>query len=149
MLKSGPVVLTFYRGIWCPYCALELRNFQQILPQIEAVGAKLVAISPMTPDHSLTLQEREKLAFEVLSDAGNQVARQYTTVFRQGEQPTQAQAQLGINFSSFYGDDTGELPVPATFVIGSDGRIRFAGSEGGDYRKRLEPAAILAALDKL
>lgn len=149
LLQKGPVVITFYRGIWCPYCSLELRILQQILPQIQELGAQLVAISPMTPDHSLTLSEREKLEFEVLSDVGNQVARLYTTVIRQSDVSTQTQAELGIDFFSFYDDKSSELPIPAVFVIAQNGRVHFAASEGGDYRQRTEPTAILNALREL
>ncbi|WP_019868240.1 peroxiredoxin-like family protein [Methylovulum miyakonense] len=146
LLKHGPVVLTFYRGVWCPYCNLQLANYQQILPQIKKAGATLVAVSPMTPDKSLSMAETNQLQFEVLSDIGNQVASQYTTVFKYGHAPIQAMTDLGYDFHGFYGDESGEIPVPATFVIAQDGRVLFAGSVGGDYRKRVEPQAILVAL---
>ncbi len=80
-LACGPVVLTFYRGAWCPYCDLALRAYQEVLPHIRALGANLVAISPQTPDESLTTAEKKNLAFAVLSDAGNTVARQYGLIF--------------------------------------------------------------------
>jgi len=147
LLGQGPVVLTFYRGVWCPYCNLQLRNYQQILPQIAEAGAKLVAVSPMTPDNSMRMINSNELQFEVLSDVGNRVARQYTTVFRNPASSISAMAELGYDFNAFYGDDSAELPVPATFVIGQDGGIRFAGSAGGDYRDRVEPRAILDALE--
>ena len=146
VLQSGAVVLTFYRGTWCPYCNLQLKNYQQILPEIKQAGAQLVAISPMTPDNSLQMKDSNELQFEVLSDVGNKVARQFTTVFTNPRSSIQAMADLGYDFHSFYGDDSAELPVPATFVIARDGTILFAESEGGDYRKRVEPRAILDAL---
>lgn len=145
-LEQGPVVLTFYRGVWCPYCNLQLKTYQAILPQIAEAGARLMAVSPMTPDHSLGMKEANALRFEVLSDVGNKVARQFTAVFRNDDAPIQAMKDLGYDFFSFYEDRTAELPVPATFVIAQDRSILLAGSGGGDYRQRVEPQAILDAL---
>jgi peroxiredoxin len=147
LLQQGPVVLTFYRGVWCPYCNLQLKNYQLILPQIKEAGASLVAISPMTPDQSLSMQEANALQFEVLSDVGNHVARQYTTVFKYSDASIQAMTDLGYDFFSFYEDDSAELPIPATFVIAKDKTILFAGSGGGDYRLRVEPKDILDAME--
>ena len=147
-LRQGPVVLTFYRGVWCPYCNLQLKQYQQILPQIREAGASLIAVSPMTPDNSLSMQDTNALQFEVLSDVGNQAARQYTSVFRYSDASLQAMKDLGYDFFSFYDDDSAELPVPATFVIDRDRTIRFAGTGGGDYRERVEAQAILEALEK-
>lgn len=146
-LQKGPVVLTFYRGIWCPYCNLQLKTYQAILPQIAEVNANLIAVSPMTPDNSMTMKESNSLQFEVLSDVGNQVARQFTTVFRNADAPIQAMKDLGYDFFAFYGDDTAGLPVPATFVIAQDKTILFAKSGGGDYRERVEPGEILDVLE--
>lgn len=147
-LQQGPVVLTFYRGVWCPYCNLQLTQYQQILPQIREAGASLIAVSPMTPDNSLGMQDNNALEFEVLSDVGNQVARQFTAVFRYSDASLQAMQDLGYDFFSFYGDDTAEVPVPATYVIDRDRTIRFARSAGGDYRERVEAREILAVLEK-
>ena len=146
VLKEKRVVLTFYRGTWCPYCNLMLAQYQSILPEIENAGATLIAISPQTPDESLNIKEKNELKFEVLSDNGNMVARQFTTVFEYGEKPLETMAALGYDFDSFYADDSRELPIPATFVIEKDGSISFAKSEGGDYRNRVEPEEILNAL---
>jgi len=146
LLQQGPVVLTFYRGTWCPYCNLELKTYQQILPQIKQAGASFVAVSPMTPDNSLQMRDSNELQFEVLSDVGNKVAGQYTTVFKNPETSIQAMADLGYDFHSFYDDSSAELPVPAIFVIAQNGTVLFAGSAGGDYRQRTEPQAILDAL---
>lgn len=145
-LQQGPVVLTFYRGAWCPYCNLQLKTYQVILPQIKEANANLVAVSPMTPDNSLGMEKTNSLQFEVLSDVGNKVARQFTTVFRNADAPIQAMKDLGYDFFGFYGDDTAELPVPATFVISQDRTIKFAKSGGGDYRERVEPEELLNAL---
>ena len=146
LLKENKVVLTFYRGTWCPYCNLQLAQYQGILKEMEALGAVLIAVSPQTPDESLNLTEKNELQFEVLSDVGNMVARKFTTVFQYGGQPLQTMTDLGFDFDAHYGDDSRELPVPATFIIEQDGTISFAKSEGGDYRNRVEAQEILDAL---
>jgi len=146
LLQQGPVVLTFYRGTWCPYCNLELKTYQQILPQIKQAGASFVAVSPMTPDNSLQMKDSNELEFEVLSDVGNKVAARYTTIMKNPETSIQAMTDLGYDFHSFYDDTSAELPVPAIFVIAKNGTVVFAGSAGGDYRERTEPQAILDAL---
>ena len=148
LLQKGKVVLTFYRGTWCPYCNLQLKQYQQILNRIEGSGASLVAISPQTPDSSLSIKETNELEFEVLSDNGNIVARQFTTVFKNGDAPIKAMKDLGYDFDSFYGDDSREIPVPATFIINEESIITFAKAEGGDYRNRVEASTILEALKK-
>jgi peroxiredoxin len=145
LLAGGPVVLVFYRGAWCPYCNLQLAAFQSALPEIRAAGASLVAVSPQTPDQSLTLAERHELAFPVLSDAGNAVARDYGLVFTQSEAATTTSRGLGIVLADYNGDDSNTLPAASTFVIDRDGVIRFA-SVSGDYRWRVGPEEVLAAL---
>lgn len=148
MLESDRVVLTFYRGTWCPYCNLQLAQYQQVLSEIQAENAVLVAISSQTPDASLNIQEKNNLDFEVLSDVGNEVTRKFTTVFKNGDAPLQTMTNLGFDFDSFYGDDSREIPVPATFIIEKNGTISFAKAIGGDYRNRVEAAEILQALHK-
>ena len=145
LLARGPVVLVFYRGAWCPYCNLQLAAFQGALAEIRAAGAELVAVSPQTPDQSLTLAEQRALAFPVLSDAGNRVASEYGLVFTSSEEATATLHDLGVELSSFNGDDTNTLPAPSTFVIGQDARIQFA-SVSGDYRWRVGPEEVLAVL---
>jgi peroxiredoxin len=149
LLKNGPVVLTFYRGTWCPFCNLILGMYQKILPQIKERGASLVAISAQTPDHSLTMKEKNELDFEVLSDAHNGVAQQYTSIFQNNADAVAVMKQLGLDFHSFYSDDSGELPVPALYIIDKQGVVIFASSKGGDYRERTEPAEVIEALDNL
>jgi len=149
LLEKGPVVLVFYRGGWCPYCNLQLRLYQGILTQIKLASGNLVAISPQIPDESLNMSEKNGLEFEVLSDPGNKVARHYTTVFKNSEESLNLMKNAGIDFDSFYSDDSQEIPVPAVFVIVPDGKIIFAKAESGDYRERVEPADILSALENL
>jgi peroxiredoxin len=145
LLVGGPVVLVFYRGGWCPYCNLQLAAFQSARSDLRAAGATLVAVSPQTPDQSLSVAERHALEFPVLSDAGNAVARAYGLVFTQSEAVTTASRGLGIELADYNGDDSHTLPAASTFVIGGDGVIRFA-SVSGDYRWRVGPDEVLAAL---
>ena len=142
---DGPVVLVFYRGAWCPYCNLQLRAFQAALEDIRADGATLVAISPQTPDKSLTLAEQAELAFPVLSDVGNAVARNYGLVFALDTDARELHSGIGIDLTAFNGDDSWELPAPAVFVVDPDGTIGFA-SVAGDYRWRVGPDEVLKAL---
>jgi peroxiredoxin len=145
LLEHGPVVLVFYRGAWCPYCNLQLAAFQRALADIRATGATLVAVSPQTPDQSLTLAEQKALEFLVLSDAGNTVASTYGLVFTQSEAVTSTSRQLGIELADFNADRSNTLPAASTFVINQDGVIRFA-SVSGDYRWLVGPEEVLAAL---
>lgn len=147
-LARGPVVLSFYRGGWCPYCNLELRALQASLPEFRARGASLLAVSPQTPDNSLSTAQKNELAFEVLSDRGNLVARRYGLVFQVPEELRPIYAQFGIDLPASNGEASFELPVPATFVIDRKGIIQFAFVDT-DYRRRAEPASLLAALDRL
>jgi peroxiredoxin len=148
LLRGGPVVVAFYRGGWCPYCNIQLRAYQKILPEIVALGGSLMAISPQTPDASLDTAEKNALEFDVLSDAGNAVARRFGLVFTLPDELQDAMRSNGKLLPEINGDDSWELPVPATFVIAPDGKLALAHVEV-DYRLRLEPDAILAALRKL
>jgi peroxiredoxin len=148
-LEKGPVVLTFYRGNWCPYCNLVLNTYQRILPEIKAFGANLIAISPQKPDSSLDMKEKHSLEFEVLSDAKNFVAGQFTTIIKNSIEAVDEANKLGIDFYDFYDDKSRDIPVPAVFVIAQDRTIVFAKSEGGDYSLRVEPKDILDALAQI
>lgn len=143
-----PLVISFYRGGWCPYCNLELRALQQHLPQFTALGASLVAISPQLPDESMTTVEKNELSFPVLSDVGNQVARQFGLVFSLSESLRPIYADFGIDLPKYNGTDTFELPVPATFVIDSAGTVKAA-YVNADYKQRMEPAEIVEVLTKM
>jgi peroxiredoxin len=122
-----------------------LQAYQQILPALGDKNATLVAISPELPDSSRAMVDNNRLTFPVLSDVGNRVARLYGIVFRVTDALRVPMQQLGIELSKFNGDDSWELPIPATYVVGRDGSIRLAYVDA-DYRKRLEPHAILDAL---
>lgn len=116
-----------------------------MLPEIRALGAALVAVSPQTPDNSLSTVEKDELEFEVLSDGGNEVALQFGLVFTLGADLRQVYQSFGIDLRACNGDGSYELPLPGTFVIAPDGKIRLAFVDA-DYTRRLEPAAILDAL---
>ena len=148
LLTRGPVALVFYRGEWCPYCNLALRAYQASLPEIERLGATLVAISPQTPDNSLTTVEKKGLTFPVLSDVGNRVARQYGLVFAIGEAARPVYAAIGADLPAFNGDASWELPMPGVFVIAPDGTVRFVAVEA-DFTRRPDPGTILTALRPL
>lgn len=145
LLRDGPVVVSFYRGGWCPYCNLELKALQDRLPEIEDLGAKLVAITPETPDKSLSAKEKNDLSFEVLSDQGNAVARAFGLVFRVNDEVNTLYREFGIDLEATNGDESHELPIPATFVIDRDGTIIKAYVDA-DYTKRLEPGEIVKSL---
>ena len=145
LLASGPVVITFYRGAWCPFCNIALRAYEGILPEIKALGASFVAISPQSPDHSLTQAEKENLSYEVLSDRGNAAARQFGIVYKLGDAMQQVSAAFGLDLTQFNGDNSRELPLPGTFVIDQSGTIKFA-QVFADHSQRVEPSAILDIL---
>jgi peroxiredoxin len=147
LLAAGPLVISFYRGAWCPYCSLELKTLQQNFAEFHAKGATLVAISPQTPDESLTTKQRNELAFPVLSDAGCNVARKFGLVFTLDETLKPIYKAFGIDLLAHNGVDTWELPIPATYIVAKSGKIVSAYVDV-DYRNRAEPAEILKSLDK-
>lgn len=146
LLKKGPVIVAFYRGGWCPFCNLELRAFQRLLPDIEASGASLVAISPEKPDDSLSTAEKNALTFEVLSDVGQKVGRAFRLVYDFSDELKSAYNGFGLDIPAKNGT-AGEwaLPISATYIIGRDGVIVYAYTDA-DYRDRADPSEILAAL---
>jgi peroxiredoxin len=146
-LKNGPVVVTFYRGGWCPYCNLELRAFQQILPDIKAAGASLVAISPEKPDDTLTTAQKNSLSFEVLSDVGQKVGRAFGLVYQFSDELKSAYGGFGLDVPSKNGADEWALPISATYVIDRDGMIIYAYTDP-DYRDRADPLDVLKVLKR-
>jgi peroxiredoxin len=148
LLAKGPVVLTFYRGGWCPYCNMELRALQKALPAMEEMGATLVAVSPQTPDESLSTAEKNALAFPVLSDHASAAAQAFGIAFDLAEELRPIYARFNHALPVVNGVDSWALPIPATYVIARDGRIALAFVDP-DYRNRLEPATILATLATL
>jgi peroxiredoxin len=125
-IKDGPVVLSFYRGGWCPYCNLELRALQKALPDFTALGASLIAVSPQTPDQSLSTVEKNDFAFAVLSDTGSATAKAYGIAFDLAEELRPIYTKFGQALPDRNGDGSWVLPLPAIYVIDRDGIIAFA-----------------------
>ena len=148
LLMHGPVIMTFYRGQWCPYCHLALRAYQQALPHMQARGASLVALSPQTPYHSRALAEKLELTFALLSDMGNQVARQCGLVFTIDEAMRSAHKQVGANLPKFNGTESWDLPMAGTFLVDQLGTVRLAFVHA-DFTRRLDPSVIIARLEEL
>ena len=142
---EGPAVVSFYRGGWCPYCNIELKALQDRLPEIEALGARLVAITPETPDNALSTQEKNEIGFDVLSDDGNRVASAFGLTFRLPDAVNDIYKGFGIDLEASNGEGSQTLPVPATFVIGKGGTVLKAFVDA-DYTQRLEPEEIIEAL---
>jgi peroxiredoxin len=147
LLEQGPVVLTFYRGGWCPYCNIQLQAMQRLLPEFEAAGATLVAISPDLPDDSLDTAQREELSFPVVSDEGNETAREYGVVYPLPDYLVEV-FRPRFDLAERHGTGKWELPLAATYVIDTDGTIAHAFVDK-DYRKRAEPAELLEAVNAL
>lgn len=148
LLEKGPVVLNFYRGGWCPYCSLELNAYKSRLSEIEELGASLVAISPQTPDNSLSTAEKNDLQFQVLSDVGNKTANEFGLVFTLAEELHDLYKSFGLDIPKYNGDDSWELPMPGTYVLDKDGTVKFAFANA-DYTKRAEPDDVISALKDL
>lgn len=144
LLKKGPVVLTWYRGGWCPYCNLALASLQQTLPELTELGATLVALSPELPTFAEATAAENELTYPVLSDVGNRVAREYGLVFKMTPGVAEAMRR-GAKTVERNGDESDELPLSATYVIAPDGTITYAFLDA-DYRKRAEPSRIVEAV---
>jgi peroxiredoxin len=142
---SGPLVIVFYRGGWCPYCNLELREWQRLLPQLHELGATLVAISPQTPDNSLSTAEKNELAFPVLSDSRLAAARAFGIAFTLSPELVALYSQVGNDLPTLNGNGQWVLPIPATYLIDATGHVSMAHVEA-DYRERAEPLQVLKAL---
>jgi len=148
LLANGPLVISFYRGAWCPYCNLEINALQQRLADINAAGAQLIAISPQSPDKSMDQISQSKLDFEILSDAGNKLAKECGLVFTLPESLRPVYEAWQIDIPEHNGDNSFELPIPATYIVDQNGKIRYAHVDM-DYTKRLEPEVIIEQLKAL
>ena len=148
-LKTGPVVLAFYRGEWCPYCNVSIRALQVALPRFEAYAASVIAINPQSPDHSLSMVEKNALAFDVLSDVDQAVIRSYGLHYAIPSDLKELYLnQFQNDLSLRTADASWNLPVPATFVVDQDGIIQ-ARHVSADYRTRMDPDDIEAALEAM
>jgi peroxiredoxin len=149
LLKDGPVVLTWYRGSWCPYCNIALQSYQRELPAIRKAGAQFVALTPELPDKSLPTKEKFKLGYEVLTDLNNGVAEKFGIVFKMTPWVAKAMEE-GFGLQGYNGKDYDKntLPLSATYIITPDGKIAYAFLDA-EYRNRATPEMILAELEKL
>ena len=149
LLAKGPVVITFYRGSWCPYCNLQLKALQSRLPEIHALGAQLVAISPQAPDGSMSENDIRNMDFVVLSDQNADVAASYGVAW---QVPAflldHMREDRGLDLESLNNGNGSILPIPATFVLDSEGKVTWR-YDDVDYRTRSEPQDIINALKAL
>jgi peroxiredoxin len=149
ILQNGPAVIVFYRGGWCPYCNLALRTYQQeLLPRLIGIGARLVAISPQSPDESLSTVERASLEFTVLSDPGSRLADRIGVAFEQADDVLAAQRTLGLDLTQVNAEGAVRLPRPTVLIVDQDHTVRFVDVQP-DYTARTEVADIIAALTEL
>jgi peroxiredoxin len=146
LLSHSKLIINFYRGRWCPFCVTELETYRDMYEEIRAAGASLIAISPQTVKHSAFTADQHKLRFPILSDAGNSVARQFALVYRVPAYQEQLFRSVFINLPLTNGDESWELPLPATYVIGQDGTVLFA-QAFADYTKRPEMEQALAFVE--
>ncbi|HEX6503668.1 MAG TPA: peroxiredoxin-like family protein [Terriglobales bacterium] len=145
LLAKGKLVICFFRGRWCPFCVGQLEAMNQVLPQIQAAGANLIAISPQTVQQSFFMADQHRLQYPLLSDAGNRVARQFGLVYRVPEQQRDVYRRAFINLPFTNGDDSWELPIPASYILDWDGTAIFTSADA-DYTERPEPRKILETL---
>jgi peroxiredoxin len=147
-IAGRPAVVVLYRGAWCPYCNLTLRTYQQtLLPRLAERGVVLIAISPQKPDGSLSMQEKNDLAFPVLSDRGNTIARALGALTQPSPEALAAQREHGLDLTQANADGTVELPMPTVIILDAAGNVRWLDIHP-DYTTRTEPDAILNALDE-
>jgi len=142
LLVKGRLALCFIRGRWCQFCVGQIEAMNLILPQIEQAGAALVAISPQTVKQSFFMHDQHKLRFPLLSDAGNQVARQFGLTYRVPPLQEVVYRRAFVNLPFINGDESGELPIPATYILDGDGTVLYA-SANEDYTERPEPSEIV------
>ncbi|MDP2524878.1 peroxiredoxin-like family protein [Maribacter dokdonensis] len=149
LLENGAVVVTFYRGSWCPYCNLQLRALQAKLPEIQSLGATLVAISPEVPDASMTKNEISEMDFTVLSDQDAKVASKYGVAWEVPEfLLDHMRVDRNLDLKQINNGNGTVLPIPATFIVGTDGAIQWS-YVNVDYRTRSEPGEIVEALKSI
>jgi peroxiredoxin len=148
LLIRGHLVIMFIRGRWCPFCVGQMEAMNEIAEQMQAVGAAIAAISPQTQKQAFFMLDQHKLRFPLLVDAHNSVARQFGLVYRVPEAQQEIYRRTFVNLPFVNGDDSWELPIPATYVIDQDATVRFV-SVNEDYTKRPEPLEILNIAEHL
>jgi peroxiredoxin len=147
-LAAGPLVVTFYRGAWCPYCNMDLQALEAAAAEIRALGASLVAISPQTSANSRKSQRDNHLSFPILSDHGGEVAASFGLRWRLQDDLKKVMSGFGVDLSAFNGEPSWTLPMPARYVISSDGTIAYA-EVNPDYTRRPDPSELIPTLQRL
>ena len=142
LLARGRLVLCFIRGRWCPFCVAQMEAMNLMLPDIERAGATLAAVSPQTVQQSFFMRDQHKLRFPLLSDAGNNLARQFGLTYRVPDEQRAVYQRAFVNLPFVNGDKSWELPIPATYIIDRDGNVLYA-SANADYAERPEPEDIV------
>jgi peroxiredoxin len=145
LLANGRLVLCFIRGRWCPFCVAQMEAMNLVLPEIEKVSATFAVISPQTVRQSFFMRDQHKPRFPLLSDAGNKVARQFGVTYRVPDEQRAVYQCAFVNLPFVNGDESWELPMPATYIIGRDGSVLYV-SANEDYTERPEPAEIVRFL---
>lgn len=145
LLSKGRLVLCFIRGRWCPFCVGQMEAMSLVLPQIERAGAKLVAVSPQTVKQSFFMHDQHKMRFPLLSDAGNKVSRQFGLTYRVPALQESVYRRAFVNLPFTNGDESWELPIPATYIVNRDGTVLYA-TANEDYTERPEPSEIVRVL---
>jgi peroxiredoxin len=145
VLGKASLVICFFRGRWCPFCVGQMEAMNLLLPQIQAAGATLFGISPQTVQQSFFMVDQHKLRFPLLSDRNNEAARNFWLVYRVPDYQQSVYRRSFVNLPHLNRDDSWELPIPATYIVGRDGIVRYA-SVNPDYSERPEPADILENL---
>lgn len=148
LLYDGPIVITFYRGGWCPYCNLELQSYQDSLPQIKALGATLVAITPELPDASLSTTEKNNLEFEVLTDLNSDYSHQIGLAYTLSPEIIDLYNLNGLDVAKHNGENQFDIPLAATLIVDTDRIIKYAFVDT-DYTVRAEPTEVIQALKKI
>ena len=145
LLKQGPLIISFYRGGWCPYCNIELKALQAALPEFKEKNAQLIAISPERPDNSLSTKEKNNLNFEVLTDKDNSFSRSINLVYQLPGELVSLYNKFGIDLKESQNNENNELPISATYVVNKEGVVTYDFVKE-DYKLRADPKAILEAL---
>jgi len=148
LLAKGPLVISFYRGVWCPYCNLDLQALEAVAEDIRSLGATLVAISPQTAPNSRKAKEQHHLSFPILNDPNGKIAHAFNLRFRLADDVVQIYKGFGVDLAAFNGEPSYTLPMPARFVVAQNGSIVYA-EVSPDYTRRPDPSELLPSLLRL
>jgi peroxiredoxin len=148
-LQKGPLIITFYRGFWCSYCNADLFHINSFIPEITELGAQLIGVSPELPLYSQKIMRMQKLDFHILTDHGNQVAEKFRVKYQMAEDLKQLyKDSFSINLKLYHGDEDWTLPIPARFLIDTDGIIRYS-EASADYTMRPDPEEFMKVLKSM